>query len=144
MALEALLAKIPYVAWHDIAVVEESPGVVRLSLCGREEIANYVGILHAGAMYTLAETAAGCVANNVIAGNVAFVLLRDAQSRYTRRADGEVTATATIVATNAAVAEAEFAEHSRADIAVDVDVTDSGGETVFAGTFNYALRPVKP
>ena len=143
MALDALLAKIPYVVWHDIRVVEESSAVVKLSLCGREEIANYIGILHAGAIYTLAETAAGCVANNVIEGDIAFVLLRDANIRYTRRADGEITATATVDAIASSAARAEFAEHARADIAVDVDVTDGDRETVFAGSFTYALRPRK-
>lgn len=141
MALEALLAKIPYVVWHDVRVVEESSGVVKLSLCGREDIANYIGILHAGATYTLAETAAGSVANNVIEGNIAFVLLRDANIRYTRRADGEITATATVGAKAASATQAGFAEHARADIAVDVDVTDGDGETVFTGSFTYALRP---
>ncbi len=144
MTLDALLAKIPYVVWHDIHVVEESPGVVKLTLCAREEIANYVGIMHAGAIYTLAETAAGSVANNVIEGNIAFVLLRDANIRYTRRADGEITATATADASATAAAQAGFAEHARADIAVDVDVTDADGETVFTGCFTYALRPRSP
>jgi uncharacterized protein (TIGR00369 family) len=143
MALEALLAKIPYVVWHDIRVVRESSRAVKLSLCGREEIANYIGILHAGAIYTLAETAAGCVANNVVEGNIAFVLLRDANIRYTRRADGEISATATVDATAASATRTEFAEHARADIAVDVDVTDGEGETVFNGSFTYALRPRK-
>lgn len=144
MALEALLARIPYVVWHDIRVVEETPGSVKLSLCAREEIANYIGILHAGAINTLAETAAGSVANNVIEGNIAFVLLRDANVRYTRRADGEITAVATVDADAASAAQAEFAEHARADIAVAVDVTDGDGETVFTGTFDYALRPIQP
>lgn len=144
MALDALLARIPYVVWHDIQVVEESPGVVRLALSAREEIANYVGILHAGAIYTLAETAAGSVANSVIADNAAFVLLRDANVRYTRRADGEITATAKVDTEAASAASSEFAAQARADIAVDVDVTDAGGDTVFAGSFTYALRPRKP
>lgn len=143
MALEALLAKIPYVVWHEIRVVEESSRVVKLSLCGREEIANYIGIMHAGAIYTLAETAAGSVANNVIEGNIAFVLLRDANIRYTRRADGEITATATVDASAASAAQVGFAEHARADIAVDVDLTDGDGEIVFTGSFTYALRPRK-
>ncbi len=143
MVLEALLAKIPYVVWHDISVVEESSGVVKLSLCGRDEIANYVGILHAGAIYTLAETAAGCVANSVIEGNIAFVLLRDANIRYTRRADGEISATATVDAEAASAARSDFAGQARADITIDVDITDGDGETVFTGTFTYALRPRK-
>ncbi len=143
MALDALLKKIPYVVWHDIDVVDETPDVVKLSLRSREEVANYIGILHAGAIYTLAETAAGCVANSVIEGNIAFVLLRDANIRYTRRADGDITATATADTIARSAARSEFSEHCRADIAVDVDITDSGGESVFAGSFTYALRPRK-
>ncbi len=143
MGLKALLAKIPYVVWHDIQVVEESPDTISLSLRSREEVANYVGILHAGAIYTLAETAAGSLANNIIEGDIAFVLLRDANICYTRRADGDITATATADGTAALATQAEFAEHARADIAVTVDVTDGDGETVFTGSFTYALRPRK-
>ena len=143
MALEKLLATIPYVVWHDVQVVEETRHRVCLSLQARPEIANYVGIMHAGAIYTLAETAAGCVANSVIDANAAFVLLRDANVCYTRKADGEITATGTVAEAEASAARAAFAESARADIAVEVDITDGGDETVFAGTFNYALRPRK-
>lgn len=144
MTLETLLAGIPYVAWHGIRVREQTPGQVKLSLGSRDEVANYVGIMHAGAIYTLAETAAGVVANDIIAGNTAFILLRKGEARYTRRAEGEVIATASVDGAVANQVRAHFAEHSRADVEVGVTIDNTAGETVFVGTFDYALRPRKP
>jgi len=144
MTLEDLLARIPYVVWHDIRVREQAPGQVKLSLGGREEVANYVGTMHAGALYTLAETAAGVVANDIIADNVAYVLLREGGVRYPRRAEGEVIATAKVDTSVANQVRAQFAAQSRADVEVSVTIDNAGGGTVFVGTFNYALRPRKP
>ena len=144
MTLEALLASIPYVAWHDIRIREHAPGQVKLSLRDREEVANYVGIIHAGALYTLAETAAGVVANDIVPDRSAYILLREARVRYTRRAEGEVIATARVETDKATFARTQFAKHLRADVSVDVSVGDGGGETVFEGAYIYALRPRKP
>lgn len=143
MTLEALLARIPYVVWHDIRVREHAPGQVKLSLSGREEVANYVGIMHAGALYTLAETAAGVTANDIVADNAAYVLLREAKVSYTRRAEGEVVATARVASDAADLTRKQFAQHLRADVSIEVSIEDAGGEAVFKGTFIYALRPIK-
>ena len=144
MTLEALLARIPYVVWHDIRILEHAPERVKLSLRGREEVANYVGIMHAGALYTLAETAAGVVANDIVPSGAAYILLREARVRYTRRAEGEVVATACVDTGTAKLARSQFADSLRADASVDVSVHDGGGETVFEGTYIYALRPSSP
>ena len=144
MTLEALLARIPYVMWHGIRVLGQAPGQVKLSLNGREEVANYVGTMHAGALYTLAETAAGVVANAIISDNLAYVLLREGNVRYTRPAEGEVVATAKVDALVARQAQAKFAEQARADVEVGVTIENAKGDSVFVGTFDYALRPRKP
>lgn len=143
MTLQDLLATIPYVVWHDIRVDADSGDEVTVRIPFRPDLANYVGTFHAGALYTLAETVSGVVADRAIPGEEAYVLLRGAQVSYTRRPEGDVVATAQKIKADAATALADFEASGRADIAVDVTMKDSLGESVFAGRFDYALRPRK-
>lgn len=141
MALAELLAGIPYVVWHGVDINEDAGDCVALRMPFRNELANYVGSFHAGALYTLAETVAGVVADRTLPPGKAFVLLRDAQIRYSRRPEGAVNARAERSNEDAAAASAAFNETARADIAVSVAMTDDTGASIFDGVFNYALRP---
>ncbi len=143
MGIAALLEQIPYVVWHDIAVLEEGPTTFRMALKDRPEVHNYVGTLHAGALYTLAETVAGVAVNSLASEENAFILLRNASVKYTRRAEGDVTADAVLEPVALARARVDFRTDARADLMTQVDIKDSGGETVFEGRFTYALRPRK-
>lgn len=143
MNLEGLLATIPYVVWHGVKVDADDGGEVTVSVPFRPDMANYVGGFHAGAPYTLAETVAGVVADRVIPGKRAFVLLRRAEISYTRRPEGDVRATARGIEADAGAALADFEAGGRADIPVDVTMIDETDETVFRGRFDYALRPRK-
>ena len=143
MNLEGLLATIPYVVWHGVKVDADGGGEVTLRIPFRPDMANYVGSFHAGALYTLAETVAGVVADRVIPGERAFVLLRRAEISYTRRPEGDVRATARRIEADAAAALTDFEAGGRADISADVTMIDSNDETVFTGRFDYALRPRK-
>jgi len=135
-----VLARIPYLERHHIAL-EDVDGAVLVRMPLRTEVTNHVGTMHAGAMFTAAETAAGVAAWRVVPDDQAFVLLRSANVRYTRRAEGDVAWTARIEDGVAKSAREEFANSGRADVEVAVKATDPGGEKVFEGTFDYALRP---
>lgn len=143
MALAELLASIPYVVWHDIEIDEDAGTSVNLRVPFREDLANYVGSFHAGVLYTLAETAAGVVADRALPAGQAFVLLRNAEIHYTRRPEGDVSAHAELDKQAVTKARHAFEETARADIAVMVTMTDGAGACVFQGRFNYALRPRK-
>ncbi len=143
MTLADVLAGIPYLRSHKLSV-ESADGAVRVRMPLRTEVTNHVGIAHAGAVYTAAETAAGVAAWQIVPDARAFVLLRSASVRYTRRAEGDIVSTARIDAGVAKAAREAFAESDRADAKVSVSSTDPEGQTVFEGTFDYALRPRKP
>ncbi len=143
MALAELLATIPYVVWHGVGIDEDKDESVILRIPFRAELANYVGSFHAGALYTLAETAAGVIADRALPAGKAFILLRDANINYTRRPEGDVRAHAELDMQSAEQACQDFSKAARADIAVSVTMTDDAETQVFAGTFNYALRPRK-
>ena len=141
MDLAGVLGRIPYLRVHQLAAGEGTDGAitVRMPLC--EAVTNHVGIMHAGALFTAAETAAGVAAWRIVPGDRAFVLLRGATVRYTRRAEGEVVARGAVAAEAAEVARSTFDAKGRADVTVEVSAKDPAGETVFLGTFDYALRP---
>ena len=140
---QSMLDTIAYVAWHDIRVVDQRVGWVQVALPARDDLMNYVGTGHAGALYTLAETAAGVAADSLAQTLNAFILLRQATVSYTRRAMGELVATGEADAQSTVAAKARFADTARADLVVRVVIHDVENEPVFEGRFDYALRPRK-
>lgn len=141
-AVADVLGRIPYLASHELLVGERG-GVVEVVLPSKVELTNHVGVVHAGAMFTAAETAAGVAAWHVVPDGAAYVLLREARVRYTRRAEGEVRSIAQVDEAAAREARGSFAETRRGDVLVEVEAFDLDGEKVFVGSFDYALREVR-
>lgn len=138
---QALLDSIAYIGWHRQRIEQQEPGHVVVTQDDRAELHNYAGTAHAGAIYTLAETAAGVAADQLVAPWGGFILLAAAQVRYTRRAQGTLTAEARLApATDAAALRSAFAAGGRGALAVDVTVRDPQREPVFEGRFDYAIR----
>jgi thioesterase domain-containing protein len=110
-----------------------------------ERLGNHVSTVHAGALFTLCESASGAA----LAGAIAQVIMqtrlvvRDAQVEYLKPARGEVFAKACLVDEVACVLEA-LRRDGRADMAVDVSATTrlaDGTETLVArASFNWHLR----
>ncbi len=141
--LAAVLERIPYLGLHHLVAEADEAGV-RVLLEPRPELVNHVGIFHAGALYTAAETAAGVAAWRTVPGDRAYVLLRGATVRYTRRAEGPVSFGAEVQEADADDARRGFAAQGRADLVAHVQAHDASGTRVFEGSFDYALRPRPP
>ncbi len=142
-SLENLLETFPYVVWHGVEISVDEDDLLALRMSFRDDLGNYAGSFHAGALYTLAETVAGVMADRAVPGNSNFTLLRGAEVKYTRRPDGDVVATARRSAANADTALAAFEANGRADIIIDVNMLDNASEKVFEGQFDFALRSRK-
>lgn len=140
-SIQETLDNIRYVAWHDIEILDEAQGAMTMRMPARDDLLNHVGTGHAGAIYTLAETAAGVTADSVAQTMNAFILLRGAEIKYTRRADGDLVAKGSVLSPSVEQARQVFAKSSRADFVVDVDIRDQDDRSVFQGRFDYALRP---
>jgi uncharacterized protein (TIGR00369 family) len=106
---------------------------------------NHVGGLHAGAMFTLAETASGAVVMAAFGDLVqqgVTPLAATASISYTRLAKGDVTATATL-GRAAEDVRAELAETGRTtQFPVDVVLSTADGETGRM-EISWALRPAR-
>lgn len=145
MSIQDTLNAIKYVAWHDINAItprhSNSDGdQVAMRMPARDDLLNYVGTGHAGAIYTLAETAAGVRADHEAKALNGFILLKSAEINYTRRAEGELIAQAFVTSSEASDSRQAFPSTGRAELVVKVEIQDVEDAMVFQGTFNYAIR----
>lgn len=138
------LDSIAYVAWHGHELVEETSDHVTVAQPGRTDLLNYVGTMHAGALFTLAETAGGVLADRRARPLDCVILLRSATVNYLRRAAGRLVATAGVDVDPATVCDRRPDTAGRMDLRVRVRIHDASSQLVFDGDFHYALRPRKP
>lgn len=111
------------------------------------ELTNHIGSVHAGALFTLAETASGgamMASFGAAVGEGVRPLVRRSEIRYLRVARGEIIATARIAEPAEAIAD-RLARDGRTDFEVAVALTDAEGQTVaeMDVTWNLA-RPRQP
>ncbi len=134
-----LIERIPYLRSHGLVVERVGDAGVEVRMPFAESVENLFGSMHAGALFSLAETAAGVAAYRLGAGN-ASVLLRRAEVSYLKAVKQAARATATLAEPEASEAMRRFASEGRAEARVEVSVEGLDGETLFSGTFEYAVR----
>lgn len=104
------------------------------------ELQNHVGTLHAGALFTLGESASG-VAVAAIAGELGGVpVAKSATIDYKRPANGRVRAVGKLREPAAAIA-ARAAAEGKAVFDVDVVLQDAAGTVVAQMTVAWHVRP---
>jgi acyl-coenzyme A thioesterase PaaI-like protein len=115
-----------------------------LRLPDAPDLHNHVGGPHAGAMFTLGESATGAI----VVGSFADLLgsytplAAGAQIRYRALAMGPVTAEATL-ARPAADVRADLERDGKARFDVDVVLRDEAGTTTGEMTVTWAFRPAR-
>lgn len=142
-----LLAAVPFVRTLGLEVVEVAPGAdgdVRavLRLPDSPATHNHVGGPHAGAMFTLGESASGAV---VLAAfghllDRATPLAVKAEIGYKKLAKGTVTATAHL-GRPAAEVIAELDAGTRPEFPVPIEITTDDGTVTGRMTVVWTLRP---
>lgn len=143
---QALLASVPFARTLGVEVDEVTPdgaGGVRVAarLPDAPTLHNHVGGPHAGAMFTLGETASGAVvlaAFGHLLDRVVPLALR-AEIGYERLTRGEVRATARLGRPAAEVA-AEVADGIRPEFPVSVEIGTADGEVTARMVVVWTLR----
>lgn len=144
MDLGQLLTQIvPFIRTVGIVVDPIAPGQgqATATLPYRDEVGNHIGTAHAGAAYTLGETASGGVVLSLFADQVqsgGFVALKAAQVRHTKAAPGDLVASATLVG-DAARQRAQYDETGKLDLDVQVVLRAGDVETAVV-TYTWAVR----
>jgi uncharacterized protein (TIGR00369 family) len=133
-------AAVPFASFLGITYGEVGPGHAELRLADDPAKHNHIGTLHAGALFSLAESASGLAVIAAVADRLAGVtpLAAKAEVTYRKVAKGDVTATARL---DRPVGEilAELDESGRVRFPVLVDVADAAGEVCTAVRVEWHL-----
>lgn len=134
-------AAVPFAGFLGVEYGAVSPDEAVLRLADDPAKHNHIGTLHAGALFSLAESASGIVVIAAVAERLAGVtpLAAKAEITYAKVARGDVTATARIPGGAAAVI-ATLDEAGKVRFPVTVDLTDESGETCATVTVEWYLR----
>ncbi|KNB53838.1 DUF4442 domain-containing protein [Streptomyces caatingaensis] len=139
---DMLAATVPMVRTLNLAFGEISAERAVLHLPDQPEYHNHVGGPHAGAMFTLAESASGAIVLAAFGDQLsrAVPLAVRAEIGYKKLAKGPVTATA-VLGRPAAEVVAELDAGGRPEFPVRVSITREDGAETGEMTIVWTLRP---
>ncbi|MER7833020.1 MULTISPECIES: DUF4442 domain-containing protein [unclassified Streptomyces] len=139
---EMLLATVPMARTLNLEVVEATAERAVLRLPDQKDFHNHVGGPHAGAMFTLGESASGAIVIGAFGDQMgrAVPLAVKAEIGYKKLAMGVVTATATLGRPRADVV-AELDAGQRPEFPVLVEITREDGAVTGEMTITWTLRP---
>lgn len=132
---------VPFVGYLGLEITEIDAGEATVVLPRKQHLANHVGSLHAGALFTAAETASGAAFVGAFAVRMADVtpLARRAEIEYLKIAGGPITASAKL-GIDAAEALATLDAEGKVEFPCLVELTDSAGELVATATVEWHVR----
>lgn len=139
---EMMTASVPMTRTLNMEFTETTTERAVVALPDQSEYHNHVGGPHAGAMFTLAESASGAVVMAAFGDQLsrAVPLAVRAEIAYKKLAMGPVTATAEIGRPKAAIV-AELDSGERPEFPVDVTITREDGAVTGEMTIVWTLRP---
>jgi uncharacterized protein (TIGR00369 family) len=132
---------VPFARLIGLELVEVGDGVAKARLVQRPEISNHIGSLHAGALFTLAETASGAAVAGAFLEMIGTIrpVAAEASISYLKLARGEVSCVA-----RTAEPGDELRRRLRADgkvvFEVGVEVTREDGQRVAATSVSWHVR----
>ncbi|WP_340556089.1 DUF4442 domain-containing protein [Streptomyces sp. GSL17-111] len=139
---ELMAASVPMVRTLNLEFTEATAERVVVGLPDRSEYHNHVGGPHAGAMFTLAESASGAIVMAAFMDQLsrAVPLPVRCETTYKKLAKGPLTATAKLGRPVADVV-AELDAGQRPEFPVHVDITREDGAVTGDMTIVWTLRP---
>jgi len=144
IVMENMPTQVPMVGTLNIEYLELNADHALLRMPDQPEYHNHIGGIHAGAMFTLAETASGAIVLAEFGDKFDSVvpLAVQATIRYLKVAMGPLTAEATM---NATVDEvlADLESGTRPEFTVDVAIRDESGTQTGAMTIIWTLKRLK-
>ena len=111
-----------------------------LTLKPKKELLNHLGSIHAGAIFTLAESQSGLTLIEKFGETNVKALLRSSSIKYKTEAKSKLTATGTIELKNIEKFNAKLHKKGRALIDVTVNVLDSEEKIILTSTFSWFIQ----
>ncbi|MFG3063218.1 DUF4442 domain-containing protein [Streptomyces sp. NPDC048231] len=139
---DMLAATVPMARTLNLEFLETTPEKAVVALPDQEEFHNHVGGPHAGAMFTLGESASGAIVLGAFGEQLsrAVPLAVSAEIAYKKLAMGPVTATATL-GRPAAEIVAELDAGNRPEFPVTITIQRGDGAVTGEMTVVWTLRP---
>jgi uncharacterized protein (TIGR00369 family) len=138
---KGLSMAVPFAAYLGLEITEVSAGEATVVLPRKAEHNNHVGSQHAGALFTVAETASGAAFVGAFAVRMGDVvpLAKSAEIAYEKIAHGPITAKATL-GMDAAAALATLDAEGKVEFPCEVELTDKDGQRVATATVHWHVR----
>jgi uncharacterized protein (TIGR00369 family) len=132
---------VPFAGHLNLEITEITAGEAKVRLPRRPELNNHVGSQHAGALFTVAETASGAAFVGAFAIRMGEItpLARRAEIEYLKIANGVITASATL-GIEAADALATLDANGKVEFPCEVVLTDESGTEVATATVHWHVR----
>ncbi|MFD7862424.1 DUF4442 domain-containing protein [Streptomyces sp. NPDC057682] len=139
---EMLAATVPMVRTLNLEFLETTAERAVIRMPDQGDFHNHLGGPHAGAMFTLAESASGAIVIAAFGDQLgrAVPLAVSAEIGYKKLAMGEVTATATL-GRPAAEVVAELDAGTRPEFPVKIEISRADGAVTGEMTVVWTLRP---
>ena len=136
---------VPFAGFLGVEVTSLAEGEATALLPERDELKNHVSSQHAGALFTVAETASGAAFVGAFAERMGDVtpLAREAEIAYEKIAKGPIEARATL-AMPKEEALATLDREGKVEFPCEVVLTDADGNRVATATVGWHVRLNKP
>jgi uncharacterized protein (TIGR00369 family) len=132
---------VPFAGLLELEITQVAEGEATVVLPERPELKNHVGSQHAGALFTVAETASGAAFVGAFAERMGDVtpLARSAEISYEKIANGPITAKARLGVPPAQALETLDAD-GKVEFPCAVELTDSDGTVVATANVRWHVR----
>ncbi len=142
---QGMTQAVPFAGHLGLEITKVASGEATVVLPDRPELGNHVGSQHAGALFTLAETASGAAFVGAFAEKMGDVtpLAKSAEIAYEKIAKGPITAHGKLgVAREEALAT--LAAEGRVEFPCEVEMSDAEGNRVATATIHWHVRLNQP
>lgn len=142
MLLEHMRTNIPFAGHARVALLTMGPGVATARLEDEPEVKNHIGSQHAGALFTLGESASGAAMAGAFAAKILELrpVAATAQIKYEKVAHGPITAHAEVSRPASELLE-ELEREGKVRFDVNVSMLDAEEEQVASLVVNWYVSP---
>jgi len=129
---------VPFAGHLNLEILDISEGEAAVRLPARQELTNHVGSQHAGALFTVAETASGAAFVGAFAARLGELtpLARSAEIVYEKVAKGPIRAEAKL-GVDAGEALQTLDAEGRVEFPCEIALSDEAGERVATATVSW-------
>jgi len=140
--LKTMLAEtVPFAARTGVEVLEIDERYVKMRMPFAPNV-NHVGMMYAGALFTLAELPGGAIFATSFDTSRYYPIVKDMQIRFRRPAMTDVTVEVRISAEQAQEIQARADRDGKTDYSWECELRDAGGEVVAISRNLYQLRKI--